>query len=346
MSFYCGARLVGTPDLYNPTRMIEVQTQAAGWSSRSRLYCRPPYYAMLVWPLSRLPYLQAYYVWQALSVAAVLLFVVLWPIGDAGLKAAACCWSFPLFSALAQGQDVTFVLALIAVVASLARKGRMFAGGLALAMCAAKFHIFLLVPFWIVAQKLWRFGLGFVAGAALLIAFSFLGGGSNWPADYLTLLLDPNTNPAAAVMPNFHGNFAGLQNGGILELSATAAVAIVALWCFARMQFEYGLVMTVASGILIAHHGYGADCALLIPGILIVLSSGKCAAERLIAFGLLIPVVYLGTITGAPLIWLTRLALMAFVGLLVRIAWYYPQLPGELGILVPAQPIAPKVGIS
>jgi hypothetical protein len=156
--------------------------QAAGWSSARRPYIRPPYYAVLLWPLCRLPYLQAYYVWQALSVLAVALFAWRWPIGGCSTVVAVCCWSFPIFTALAQGQDDSFVLAAIGIAVCLMRAGRPFAAGLVFTVCATRFQLFLLVPFWIVSQRLWQFGSGFVTGAACLVAVSFLAGacGGRW----------------------------------------------------------------------------------------------------------------------------------------------------------------------
>ena len=71
MSFYAGGRLLGTPDLYSRSRAWQIQSTTAG-SSSNRPFIRLPFYAVLLWPLSRLPYLPAMYLWQLLSVAAAL----------------------------------------------------------------------------------------------------------------------------------------------------------------------------------------------------------------------------------------------------------------------------------
>jgi hypothetical protein len=321
ISLYSGARLVGTPDLYNPPRMLEVQAQAAGWSTAHRLYCRPPYYAMLLWPLCRLPYLQAYYVWQALSVLAVALFAWLWPIGGRSTVVAVCCWSFPICTALAQGQDDSFVLAAIGIAVCLMRAGRPFAAGLVFTVCATKFQLFLLVPFWIVSQRLWQFGRGFVTGAACLVAVSFLAGGLRWPLEFLALLADPATNPTASLMPNVHGVFAEMPYGLTLEIASAVGISAVALWSFRRMSFEYGLAMTTAAGILMSHHAFVSDCALLIPGLLILFWRAKTPAERFFAVAMFTPFAYIGSFAGPLLLVITRLALASFVGVLAWIAW-------------------------
>src|SRR5262245_17924073 len=77
ISFYTGARLAGTSDLYSPERNIQVQNAAAGWSSRNMLYCRLPYYAALLRPLGRLPYAVAYRIWETISLLTLIAFVLL-----------------------------------------------------------------------------------------------------------------------------------------------------------------------------------------------------------------------------------------------------------------------------
>lgn len=325
ISFYTGGRLIGTPDLYNPARMLEVQNQTAGWSSANRPFSRLPYFATLMWPLTRLAYLHAYYVWQTLSIGAAVLFAWLWPATGRRLAAIACCWSLPLFSAFAQGQDIAFVLAAIGGTLWFMRKGSPFAAGLVLALCAAKFHIFLLVPLWIAAQRLWQLGKGFSTGAAVLVAISFAAGGRAWPVRYFALLCDPGTSPAALAMPNLRGFFWAFQYNGVLEVAAAVCVGLLALWSFRRLSFEYGLAMTIAAGILISHHSYVSDCALLVPASLSVLSTGKSFPERFLAVVLLVPLTYIGTVAGPVMMLLTRAALLSFVGVLAWAAWRFPQ---------------------
>ncbi|MGD0014076.1 MAG: glycosyltransferase family 87 protein, partial [Bryobacteraceae bacterium] len=251
---------------------------------------------------------------------AVGLFIWLWPIGRRSTVAAVCCWSFPIFTALAQGQDDSFLLAVIGIAVCLMRAGRPFAAGLVFALCASKFQLFLLVPFWIVAQRLWQFGRGFVTGAGCLVAVSFLAGGLRWPLRFLALLTDPVTNPSGDVMPNLYGIFAQMPHGLTLEIASAVGISAVALWSFRRMSFEYGLAMTTAAGILIGHHAYVNDCAILIPGLLILYWQAKTAGERLFAVVMFTPFVYIGSLAGPVLVTVTRLTLVSFVGLLAWIA--------------------------
>lgn len=63
-AFYPGARLAGSPDLYNPARVRAVQLEAVGRMDRDIAYNRLPCFALLLWPLGRLPYMAAYWFWE------------------------------------------------------------------------------------------------------------------------------------------------------------------------------------------------------------------------------------------------------------------------------------------
>ena len=75
LSFYAGARLVGTPDLYNGAAVRRFQTREIGIPSDTLPFTLPPYYAVMLWPLGRLPYFPAYVIWQVLNVAALAGFI-------------------------------------------------------------------------------------------------------------------------------------------------------------------------------------------------------------------------------------------------------------------------------
>src|SRR4029077_1909026 len=63
LSFYAGARLVGSSKLYDPQQASRVQMQTAGFFGEALAYIRPPFYAVLLWPLGKLPYRESYFVW-------------------------------------------------------------------------------------------------------------------------------------------------------------------------------------------------------------------------------------------------------------------------------------------
>ena len=57
MSFYAGARLVGTPGLYDPAKTRDLQLELIGMTEEARShFIRLPWFAALLWPICQLPY--------------------------------------------------------------------------------------------------------------------------------------------------------------------------------------------------------------------------------------------------------------------------------------------------
>ncbi|MGD0579013.1 MAG: glycosyltransferase family 87 protein, partial [Bryobacteraceae bacterium] len=173
-TFYPGARLAGSSEMYDPALVRAVQEETTGKPDRDLPYCRLPYFALLLAPLGRLPYLTAYWIWEGLCLAAAIAFALLWEVPDRKAVVLTCCWSIPLFGALAVGQDIPLLLLTIAVSMRLETRQRSFAAGLVFALCAAKFHLFLLLPLLIVGRRMWRFAAGLLTGGSVLLALSFL----------------------------------------------------------------------------------------------------------------------------------------------------------------------------
>jgi hypothetical protein len=311
MNFYSGARLVGTPELYNTERMISLQKEVTGWSSHNKLYCRPPFYALLLSPLGRLSYEAANWVWEGLLLAGFAAFIALWPYNNRWIVGLCLSWSLPAFTALAQGQDVAFILGAVAAFAAAMKRERPFAAGCVLAVCSIKFHLFLLVPVWIIGQKRWRVGAGMLVSGAVLVAVSFAAGGLNWPLEFFRLLAGPETNPNPEAMPNLHGLFTGMAHGVVLEALGTLAVAAAVLLAVRSQRFEYGFAAVLAGGLLIARHDYLADCALMIPAVLILHSTATGGWQRFLRLFLLVPFGYLPLLLSYAA--MTSVALLAFV---------------------------------
>ena len=161
LQLYSGARLVERSELYQPGRSQEMQMETAGFYGEALEYTRPPFYAALLWPLGRLPYRRSYLVWQALSIAALFGFIVAWNVTRRDLAMLACCWSVPLVLGIEHGQDLTFLLFLLAVVLRIEHRRPLVAGVL-LSFCAIKFNLFFLLPLPILAQRRWRMLEGLV----------------------------------------------------------------------------------------------------------------------------------------------------------------------------------------
>lgn len=307
MGLYPGGRLAGGPAIYDARQVFAVERETVGYANPRLLFCRPPYYAALMWPLGRLPYHAAYLIYQVLMLASAAAFVRWWPETPPRWTALACCWSLPLAAAFAIGQDVPLLLAVIAGALALLKARRDFAAGLLFSLCAIKFHLFLLVPVFIVARRMWRFAGGLAAGGTVLLALAFAAGGAHAFGGFLRTATLPQSNPGRDVMPNLNGLFQGAVG---LEIAAAPLVA-AAVWVAARRgTVAWALGATLAAGLLTSHHAYVADCAMVLPGALIAVNQAEWRWQRYLALFLLLPLAYLGAYLG-PAILITRLGLVA-----------------------------------
>ena len=306
MGLYPGGRLAGGAGVYDAARTAALQREAVGYANPSVLFCRPPYYAALMWPLARLPYFPAYLLFEALMLASAALFVRIWPVTPWRTTLIAACWSLPLVAALAIAQDVAALLAVIAGAVLLLNRRRDFAAGLLFSLCAIKFHLFLMVPVWILARRLWRFAGGMAAGGAVLAALALAAAGTGGFRAFLRTASNPAVSPGLDVMPNLNGLF---QGNGALELAAALAVASLVWLISRRAGTRWALGATLAGGLLTSHHAYVADCALLLPALLVMLSETRLAWQRGLALLLMAPFVYIGVYAG-PAVLATRLAIV------------------------------------
>jgi hypothetical protein len=314
-SFYAAAHLVGSDDLYNPSKSLEQQRAAGTVPSRNMEYSRPPYLALALWPLSQLPYPVSHWLWLALSVAALVGFVLLWPLGKRQHLVMAVCWSLPVVMCLFQSQDVPFLLLWVALGTRFWRQGHLFAAGLALSLCAEKYHLFFLLPLLIVRLRLWRLGAGFLTGGAILMSLSFVAGGPHWLQAYVSFLADPHSMPGVEAMPNLGGLAARLGMPAWITVSLILAT-LAGFWAAARAGFPAVLCLAVAAGVVINIHSFLSDCALLLPAICLVAQSSECRPWlRTYALILLTPLPFVLTFLGAEIV-LLQVGLLVFVGLL------------------------------
>ena len=287
IDLYAGAKLTFTGDQYNVARVLATEAHFTGYSSPTRLFMRLPVFGLLLWPLAQVPYLSASAIWESLCALAIASFPWIWPGRKRIWTITACCWSLPVWMTLAEGQDVAFLLLWLALAILALRKQRPILSGLLLSLCAAKFHLFLLLPIWLVLNRLWRVGAGVAIGGALLITASFLAGGVAWPQHYFDLLREPANNPYPDLMPNVHSLFGGI------------AIALVAILAMRKLNAPSGLAVVLIGGILIAPHDYMADCALILPAALLLLERNQPALTRGLLLLLLTPVPYVALMLHA-----------------------------------------------
>ena len=147
-----GGKWLGTPQLYSPEAMFAANVRDAGCAGRAAAFVRPPFYALMMAPLGWLPFGAAWTVFVALNIIALIGYVLLWP-GNQLLGLLALAWSYPIGYSFANGKDIPFVLFWLALSVALMVRGKETAAGVVLALCGIKFHLFLLIPLWIVCTQ-------------------------------------------------------------------------------------------------------------------------------------------------------------------------------------------------
>lgn len=301
LCFYSAGALAGSSAIYHLDHMQQIQLARTGMTGDNLVFVRLPYLALLFAPFSHLPYKVAYWLWQALSFTALVLFLRLWQIPGSRLAALFACLSFPLMLVFVTGQDVTFLLLCLSLAVWLHQRRNALVTGSVLALCAAKLHFFLLLPLlvWYQPDRR-RLLVGFAAGGAILLMLCFLAGGPDWISAYWTALSDPRPHAGGDHMPNLHGLVRVWHLPTACEWALVALTALLAARAISRGAFAWQLSTVVCAGVLMSFHAYIYDCALLLPVALTAMTQTCYRGIRLASIALLTPAPYLCTMNGYP----------------------------------------------
>lgn len=313
LGFYVGGRLAGTTHLYDRESVRLEHMRAVGETGEIQ-YGRLPVYALVLKPLARLPYYRAYFIWEILSAAAFVGFLVLWPGVAPAVRGLVCCWSLPAFVCIFNGQDDLLLLLCVTLAARLLRADRPVAAGIVLALfTASKFHLFVLVPLVLLAQRRWRMAAGAAACIVTMLVISFGVAGKDWPRGLYALVADPRISTGLDHMPNLHSLFAPVPFGFQLQLAVSVALAGgVFLVARRNSSFEWNLGLALTAGVLVAYHGYLHDGTLFLPAIM-AFSGVSAKYPRFLALALATPIPWFALQLIKPFPTLTQLSLLAFV---------------------------------
>jgi Glycosyltransferase family 87 len=310
-TFYAGAKLARTPALYD--HEIMRQTVRAYWpdSGEGEVYLRAPFYTVLLKPLAALPYRTALVVFLCLTMGSFLWFVIRFSKESPYLPILAA-FSIPMYLNINGGADVPFLLPVIGCFVLLTRRGRDFAAGLVLALCAIKFHLFLFVPFLLLFKKKWRILWGASAGTGALT----LIGGVTLIGPWLKVMLSPTITGIPiwklSPAPNIHGLVTVLGGSSTIEYVLVGLIVISFVWLCLRVDdFELLLAISLVCGLLASFHSFTYDDLLLMPVLVLVT---PVRALREITGLALTPVSFLATFAGGLYATVLPLLLMAFLG--------------------------------
>ena len=302
--FYIGGKLAGSGRSYDQRRIVEAQRETFGYSNLHLTPVRLPFYYSLLSPLARLPYRLALLLWTACAILAAILFIGLYPGVRRRQFAVACCWSLPLVFSIAIGQDISFILVILAVTLRILYTGRPVLAGLILSLCAIKFNLFVLLPLLFLGKRVWRLAAGFSIGSALLLAVSFIAAGPGWLRSYIALILDPAVDPDSPLMPNLHSLVAHIPGRDVAEFFLSFTV-IALVWRIARRaSFDVALAATLLGSLLLTRHAYLQDCAILAGSLVTFFEQFGfeqfgSPLVRSCALVLLLPFAYIFIIVGA-----------------------------------------------
>lgn len=300
VSFYAGAKLVGTPDLYSRAANMATIQEILGFPMVGTTYIRPPFYAAFFKPLAALPYRAAYGVFFLALLAGILWFVIRFSRECPELPFFAAL-GIPLLAPLCSGQDTPFLLVMLGALILLLRKKRNFAAGLIFSLCAIKFHLFLFVVILLLVKRQWRVIAGGVCGTSLLTALSLLVAGPDSIRRWIGAIRDPWISPDPENLPNLHGLVLTLHGDLRLEILLVALIGLMFLWMTHKTDnFEFLLAVSLVSGLLTSFHSGTADDILLFPVFVLTLGSSATALLRSLSAFVLMPVPYLIGFAGSP----------------------------------------------
>ena len=320
LSFYTGAYMTshnGLADLYDPAAQFAAQRKLAPLTPELVPFIRPPFNALLLAPLGRLPFGVAFAGWILLQIS-VLIACLAWAWRRFGTPALLfACMSMPAALGIAHGQDAVLFLAVLIVSYRLIEKGSDFSGGVVLGMLLVKPHLALLWPVALVIERRFKTLAGFAATGVAAAAVSLAMIGAGGVRSYAQLLRNPDLT-LLSPSPEFMIGLEGLgANFGMASLAAYAAMAavIVALFLIAVRQAPLWRVFaaTTAASLLVAPHAYGYDATMLLLGLWLTTFSAALQPTRIVALWLFTPLAYGFTLAGKPWAAVSSLSLLALV---------------------------------
>ena len=260
--FYAASRLAGTGHLYDWDALRKIEAEHGLEVPTGRLPVVLYGYKIL----GGFPYPVARGIWMAASLAALIVFAAAWPGARRTVMLVALAWSMPATLGLLYGQDVPFWLMFFTAGLVLMERNRPWSAGVAFSLCLAKFHLALGIPIMLAAQKRWKTLIAGAVAVAVWMVSCFLIEGSGWPLQYARMSQMAGFSPAPQRMPTLYGLASWLPWPAAAEIAGAVAIVLL-LWAACRGSADLGMsgAAAAACGLLLGHHAYAGDCALLIP---------------------------------------------------------------------------------
>jgi hypothetical protein len=321
--FYSAGRIVRdglARDLYNQRVQYRTQQEfASGVTIRQGPlpYNHPPFEALLFLPLTWLPYLPAYLLWDGINLLMLFSLPLLLRPHLACLRTTSVPLGWlaalgfpPVFMALLQGQDIILLLLLLVLSFCSLRRDADFASGCWLALGLFRFHVVLPLFCLLLCQRRWRAGYGFVVIASALIVVSLAVLGWQGTVSYPSYVwhVEQTMERRKTVVPLGMPDLRGLVDTALASshskilppmVIATVSIAVLAATAYRLIRrspvvHELGFSLGVITSILVGYHAFAYDLSLLLLPVAVVFNYWlEHSAGRAIGFWLFFPIVAL-----------------------------------------------------
>jgi len=301
-SFWAGAKLVGR-DLYDDSRALALQHQVSPLVESKR-YIRPPFYAVMLWPLGQLPFHVARVIWFLVNIAAMLVFGWGWRLPPSGYVV--CALFVPLIWSFGLGQDAALMLAIVGAGARLVQEKQSVAGGALLSLCAIKPHLLMFVPIALLVRKEYRALAAMAGGGLVLYLVSSAVLGPAWPVDFARAAMHNESALHFLRLLGVSGILVQLH-APAWSLVACAAVGGVLVYCCGRnAAWMPTIAIAVAAGVVFAPRSLLYDGALFLPALLLRLPPLAAVLTGVALLTAATPFPIIAEVVTLAILWVTR----------------------------------------
>ncbi|MBI3665547.1 MAG: DUF2029 domain-containing protein [Acidobacteria bacterium] len=272
-SFYCGGEILrtrGPAALYDYQALQQCHARHFSEQDAVLPFIRPPFYALALAPLSLLPPHPALLAWLAINLVA-LAGAIYFTARATGVGLPEAAWHaaifFPAVATFLNRQDLPIILFWAAAGYWLTARGRYFAAGSILALCAMKFHLVLLLSLAFLAKKNWKALRGLLTGVGILAAVSLWMLGPAGLTRYVQVLLYRSL-PNIENYPVRQTNLFNLAGGAWLSIPLVLLTVAAVVTAGRRLSQTQALAAAWLGSLLVAPHVVISDYLLALPACL------------------------------------------------------------------------------